>query len=54
MDVDTRVSYTQRLLRVSLIKKYKTILAECKETARGIGGYQWKLGEAKYVTTEQF
>ena len=25
---------------------------ECKETAQGIYGYQWKLDEAKYVTME--
>ena len=38
--VDKRVNYMQRLLRVLALKKYNTILAGCKETTRGIAGYQ--------------
>ena len=54
MDAYQRVKYTQRLLKGSLLKKYKTFLEECKETANGIDEYQRKLGEAKDVTMEQF
>ena len=54
LDVDQRVNYMQRLLRGSAIKKYKTVLKECKESVKDISGYHWALGKAKYVTMGQF
>ena len=53
IDVDKKVKYTQRLLRGLALNKYKTVLAQCKETAKVIAGDQWTLGEAKYVTMDQ-
>ena len=54
LGVDKRVNYTQRIIRGAPLKKYKTILTECNEIAKGIYGDQWALGEVKDVTTEQF
>ena len=48
--MDQRVNYTQILLRGAVLKKYKNVLADWKETANGIAGYQWTLGKAKDVT----
>ena len=36
MDVGQRVGYTQHIFRVSVLKKYRMVLAECKESAKGI------------------
>ena len=47
------VNYTQHILRGLALNKYKTVLAQCKETAKVIAGDQWTLGEAKYVTMDQ-
>ena len=52
LDVDQMVSYMQRLLRGEALKKYKTVLVDCKETAKGVYGYQWMLCEAKGVTMD--
>ena len=54
LDVDKRMNYMQSLLRGSTLKKYKTILTECKENTKGISGYQWKINEVKDVTMERF
>ena len=35
-------------------KKYRQVLAECNELAKGLSVYQWTLGSAKSVTMEQF
>ena len=40
MDVNQRISYTQRLLRGAALKKYKSVLMECKESAKDIPGEQ--------------
>ena len=40
MDVDQMIGYTQKTFRGSTVKKYKTVLAECKELAKGIAGDQ--------------
>ena len=53
MDIDKKVNYMQRLLSVPVLKKYKTVLADFNELAKGIAGDQWTLGETKYVTMEQ-
>ena len=54
LNVYKRMNYMQSLLRGSTIKKYKTILTECKENTKGIAGYQWKINEVKDVTMERF
>ena len=53
MDVDERIKYTHRIHRETEINKCKQVLELCKESAKGISGYQWNLGAKKYVTMEQ-
>ena len=53
LDFDKIVNYTQRILRLLELKKYKTFLAECKESVKGFVGDQWTLGMKKYVTMEK-
>ena len=43
MDVDKIIKYMQRILRGTLLKKYKRVLVECKELAKGLSGDQWTL-----------
>ena len=50
LDVYQKVNYTQRFVRIAALKKYISVLEECKETAKGIAGYQWMLGKAKDIT----
>ena len=40
LNVNERVKYTQRLLKGTVLKKYKTVLVECKELAKSISGDQ--------------
>ena len=40
MDVEKRLSYTQRILRGAVIKKYRAVLVECKHLAKDIAGYK--------------
>ena len=54
LDIDKRVNCTKRLLRWLLLKKYKDILTECKETLKGISGGQWMIGEVKDGTMDRF
>ena len=53
MDVYKRFNYTQHILRGPSLKKYNTVLAECKDSVKGISGYQWTIGPTKDVTMEQ-
>ena len=54
MDVDKSVNCVQRLLRGSALNKYKAVLTEFKESAKGLSGDQWTLGETNDVTMEKF
>ena len=54
LDVDKRVNYMQRLLRWPVLNTYKTVLVDCKESEKGIYGYQWTIVATKDVTMEQF
>ena len=54
MVVYNRVNYTQRLLRESVLKKYKSFLAECKESEKVVYGDSWTLGAIKDVIMERF
>ena len=47
------MNYTQILLRILALNKYKAVLTECKELAKYIAEGQWNLGEAKYLTMER-
>ena len=48
------IKYTESILRGSALNKYRQVLVECKDSTKGISGYQWILGLAKMFTTEQF
>ena len=54
MDVDKNLKYMQFIVKGAAPNKYKQVLAGCKELEKGVSGYQWALGETKYVTMEQF
>ena len=54
MDVDQRVSYTQCILRGSVLKNYKLVLVECKKSAEELTGDKWDLGVLKGLSTEDF
>ena len=54
MDVDQRVAYMQRILGVSVLKKYKAVLLECKQSSKDLAGYKWNLGELKGLSTDDF
>ena len=54
IDFDKSINYTQRILRVTALNKYKQVLAECKELMKGLAIYQKTLGATNNVTMEQF
>ena len=54
MDVDKSIKYTERILRVSVLKKYRQVLSECKGLTKGLYGYQWTLGLSKVFQMETF
>ena len=43
MDIYVRIKYTERIMRGPELIKYQQFLAECKESEKGIAGYQWSL-----------
>ena len=53
MYVDQRVAYMKRILIVSALNKYNMVLAECKESEKGLSRGQWTIVPTKYVTMEQ-
>ena len=54
MDVDKIIKYTERILIVTVLNKYRQVLEECKDLAKGTYGDHWNLGSAKSVTMKQF
>ena len=44
MDVDKRLAYIQRILRVSALSKYREVLVTCKHSSKEIVGDEWTLG----------
>ena len=54
MDVDLRIEYIERTLRVPELNKYQQVPSEYKEATKGLSGDQWSLGLAKGVSMEQF
>ena len=52
MYVYKRVNYMQRLLRGAALKKYNDFLTGCKESAEGLAGDHWTLGEIEDITME--
>ena len=54
MDVDKSINYTDIILVGDELKKYRQVLAECKDPEKEISGYQWTLVAKNNVTMEQF
>ena len=54
MDVYKRLSYTKLILRVSVIKKYKAVMMECKHPSKDNTGDKWDLGALKELSTDDF
>ena len=54
MDVYLSIKYIDRILRVTTLKKYQQVLAECKEPENGLAGDPWSLGSVKGVYMEHF
>ena len=52
IDVYQRVAYTQRILKGSALKKYREFLVACRQSAKELAGYEWKLGELAGLSTE--
>ena len=44
MDVDKRLAYIQRILRVAALSKYREVLVTCKHSSKEIVGDEWTLG----------
>ena len=51
MDIDKRINYTERILGGLSLKEYIQVIAECKESVKGIAGDQWDMGATNNVTT---
>ena len=54
MDVDQSLNYTQRLIRGAALIKYKAILTEYKESAKELAGYQYNLGDVRYLSQSDY
>ena len=50
LDVDKGIKYMQRIIRGMGLNKYKQILAECKDSDKGIAGDHWALVTTYNVT----
>ena len=51
--VDERINYTKLLLRGASLKKYKSVVTECKELTKELAGDQWNIGDIKELSTER-
>ena len=54
MDVENRLSYTQRILRGAVIKKYREVLATCRQSAKELVGDECTLRELTGLSVEYF
>ena len=54
MEVEKMIAYTQRILAVAALKKYKSVLRECKELAKDLAGEKWTLINLKEIYEEDF
>ena len=50
MDLYVSIKYMERILRGPGLNKYLQVLADCKDSAKGLAGYQWSLGLAEGVS----
>ena len=51
-DIYKRLAYTQRILKVSALKKYQEVLVTCKQSAKDLTGDEWTLGDMIELSTE--
>ena len=51
-NVDRKVAYTQRILRVAALKKYRAVLVEQKQSDKELTGDKWELGELKGLSAD--
>ena len=49
-DIDSRIRYTERILKVSALNNFESVLFSCKETVAEEDGAKWTLGDAKSVS----
>ena len=54
MDVDQRVAYIYCILRGGALKKYKSVLLDCKRSAKDLAGDKWTLGGLKGLSIDNF
>ena len=54
MDIDLRIKYTESILQGPAIKNFRQVLVECKDSEKGLYGYQWSIGWTNDVTMKQF
>ena len=54
MDVDQRVTYTHRILRGAVLKKYMVVLFECKQLGKDLVGDKCTLVNLKGLYIEDF
>ena len=54
MDVDQRVAYTKRILRVDALKKYKAVIVEYKQLEKELMGDKWDLSALKELSMGDF
>ena len=54
MDVDKRLSYTQRILRGAAIKKYREVLVTCRQLEKELTGDEWTLGDLAGLFVKDF
>ena len=52
--VDKRLAYTKRILRGSVIKKYREVLVGFRQSAKELVGNEWTLGELTWISAEDF
>ena len=53
-DMDKRLAYKQRILRVDALKKYREVLMTCKQSAKELAGDEWTLGDMDSLAAEDF
>ena len=54
MDIDQRLAYTHRIHRGAALKEYKTVLEECKQSAKELSVDKWDLDALKGLFTDDF
>ena len=48
------VAYMHHILRITVLKNYKAVLVECKQSAKDLAGDNWDRGALKEISTDDF